>query len=302
MTEEQMTLIKTLIKKHGISATDGEWTLVFLGACYGLTEKQIASYLTADTSDLLAKHEKMLCILFGIEPESNGEIQRMENPAERLQMILAEYLAHNQSVGNQSKQGYEEVLEYVIRDTGLSAAQIEQLRKAVEAKMPAEDVLPSFNQGQEMEEKSSVPEPVPEQTVGKVLSLEKMKERYQSPEYIPVTFDMETQMVAESPNLYIANLPKEPQESKDFVRCISLDKTEVSISEDGKRLQAYLKRSETSEVREIDLEGKELRKYSKKNEDIAAECLKYQRSRGRERQPVPEEILRHKPDVNLKKR
>ena len=302
MTEEQMTLIKTLIKKHGISATDGEWTLVFLGASYGLTEKQIASYLTADTSDLLAKHEKMLCILFGIEPESNGEIQRMENPAERLQMILAEYLAHNQSVGNQSKQGYEEVLEYVIRDTGLSAAQIEQLRKAVEAKMPAEDVLPSFNQGQEMEEKSSVPEPVPEQTVGKVLSLEKMKERYQSPEYIPVTFDMETQMVAESPNLYIANLPKEPQESKDFIRCISLDKTAVSVSEDGKRLQAYLKRSETSEVREIDLEGKELRKYSKKNEDIAAECLKYQRSRGKERQPMPEEILRHKPDVNLKKR
>ena len=103
MTEEQMTLIKTLIKKHGISATDGEWTLVFLGTSYGLTEKQIDSYLIADTSDLLAKHEKMLCILFGIEPESNGEIQRMENPAERLQMLLAEYLAHNQS-----KQGYEE--------------------------------------------------------------------------------------------------------------------------------------------------------------------------------------------------
>lgn len=80
--------------------------------------------------------KKMLCILFGIEPESNGEIQRMENPAERLQMLLAEYLAHNQS-----KQGYEEVMEYVYRDTGLSAAQIEQLRKAVEAKMPAEDVL-----------------------------------------------------------------------------------------------------------------------------------------------------------------
>ena len=54
MTEEQMTLIKTLIKKHGISATDGEWTLVFLGASYGLTEKQIDSYLIADTSDLLA--------------------------------------------------------------------------------------------------------------------------------------------------------------------------------------------------------------------------------------------------------
>ena len=71
MTEEQMTLIKTLIKKHGISATDGEWTLVFLGASYGLTEKQIDSYLIADTSDLLAKHEKMLCI--SKNGESGGE-------------------------------------------------------------------------------------------------------------------------------------------------------------------------------------------------------------------------------------
>ena len=34
---------------------------------------------------------------------------------------------------------------------------------------------------------------------------------------------MQTQMGAEFPNLYIANLPKEQQESKDFVRCICLD-------------------------------------------------------------------------------
>jgi hypothetical protein len=60
--------------------------------------------------------------------------------------------------------------------------------------------------------------------MGKVLSLEKMKERYQSPEYIPVIFDMETQMVAESRNVYIAHLPKEHQESQDFVRGITLDK------------------------------------------------------------------------------
>ena len=34
-------------------------------------------------------------------------------------------------------------------------------------------IFPSFNQGQEMKEKSSVPEPVSEKTVGKVLALEK---------------------------------------------------------------------------------------------------------------------------------
>ena len=32
-------------------------------------------------------------------------------------------------------------MQYIIKDTALSAAQIEQLRKAVEAKMPSNDVL-----------------------------------------------------------------------------------------------------------------------------------------------------------------
>lgn len=49
-----------------------------------------------------------------------------------------------------------------------------------------------LDEGQEVQKKSSVPDLVPEKTMEKVLSLEKMKERYQSPEYIPVIFDMET--------------------------------------------------------------------------------------------------------------
>ncbi len=128
----------------------------------------------------------------------------------------------------------------------------------------------------------------------KVLSLEKMKERYQSPEYIPVPFDMETQMVAESPNLYIANLPKEQQESKDFVRCICLDKETTSLSDDGKRLLAYLKRSDMSEITELDQNGKELRKYVKKNEEIATECLKHQRGRWNTDSPSLEKRLLQK--------
>lgn len=162
------------------------------------------------------------------------------------------------------------------------------------------DIFPSFQKGQEADSGFTAPKEAPDQTMAKVLSAEQKKERYQSPEYIPVTFDMETQMVAESPNLYIANLPKEPQESKDFARCIFLDKAVTNVSEDGKRLQAYLKRSELSEIREINLEGKELRKYTKKNEEIAAECLKYQQ--GRKSMPVPEKALVPKPDMKPKKR
>ena len=155
-------------------------------------------------------------------------------------------------------------------------------------------IFPSFHEGQEIQKKSSVPDLVPEKTVEKVLSLEKMKERYQSPEYIPVTFDMETQMVAESPNLYIANLPKEQQESKDFVRCICLDKETTSLSDDGKRLLAYLKRSDMSEITELDPNGKELRKYVKKNEEIATECLKHQRGKWNTEGPSMEKRLLQK--------
>lgn len=155
-------------------------------------------------------------------------------------------------------------------------------------------IFPSFHEGQEIQKKFSVPDLVPEKTVEKVLSLEKMKERYQSPEYIPVTFDTETQMVAESPNLYIANLPKEQQESKDFVRCICLDKETTSLSDDGKRLFAYLKRSDMSEITELDQDGKELRKYVKKNEEIATECLKHQRGKWNTDSPSLEKRLLQK--------
>jgi hypothetical protein len=172
-------------------------------------------------------------------------------------------------------------------------ASVEKDRIAVIGKLKPEytSIFPSFHEGQEVEEQSPAPYQAPEETMGKVLSLEKRKERYQSPEYIPVTFDMETQMVAESRNVYIAHLPKEQQESQDFVRCITLDKDFTNLSEDGKRLHAYLKRSGASEITELDLEGKELRKYAKKNEEIATECLKHQRGGWKADAPTLEKML-----------
>lgn len=44
------------------------------------------------------------------------------------------------------------------------------------------------------------------------------------------------------------------------------------------RLEAYLKRSEESEITEYNLDGEKLHEYRKKNEEIATECLKHQRS------------------------
>lgn len=88
MTEEQMSMMKKLIKKHGIGATDGEWLLVYLGVRYGLSEQQVDEYLTLDTTELLLKHEKMLCIILGVDVAQDSKIPLIENSVERLQMIL----------------------------------------------------------------------------------------------------------------------------------------------------------------------------------------------------------------------
>ena len=136
MTEEQMSMMKKLIKKHGIGATDGEWSLVYLGVRYGLSEQQVDEYLTLDTTELLLKNEKMLCIILGVDVAQDSKIPLIENPVGRLQMIFKEHFYKKES-----ESGYEKVMQYIIKDTALSAAQIEQLRKAVEAKMPSNDVL-----------------------------------------------------------------------------------------------------------------------------------------------------------------
>lgn len=136
MTTEQMALVKKLIQKHEIEATDAEWTLIFMGVGYGLSEQQIDSYLVMNTTDLLAKHEKMLCILLGMDLETQGTTNEIQNPAERIQLMLENHFQRKKP-----ESGYESVMQYVIEDSDLSAAQIEQLRKAVEAGMPAEDIL-----------------------------------------------------------------------------------------------------------------------------------------------------------------
>lgn len=136
MTEEQIGLMKRIIEKYGIDRDSGEWTLAFLGVSYGLSEKQIAKYLIGETEELLDKHEKMLCILFGIEPDSTSEDFQVEKLAERLQLIMQEHFGGKAFCGR-----YEKVMQYILKDAELSAAQIEQLRLAVAAKMPEEDVL-----------------------------------------------------------------------------------------------------------------------------------------------------------------
>ena len=186
------------------------------------------------------------------------------------------------ALDNRQKPDLSEPIKLDVKELEKAFAPVGEERVEMIGKLKPEyvGIFPSFNEGQEVKDESLAHDVVAEaeQTMEKVLSMEKLKEKYQSAEYIPITFDMDTQMVAESHNIYVVNLPKGHQESQDFVRCICLGKSETKLSEDGKRLKAYLKRSEESEITEYSLDGKKLREYRKKNEEIATECLKHQRS------------------------
>ena len=142
---------------------------------------------------------------------------------------------------NRENPDFSEPVKLDVKELEKAFAPVGEERVELIGKLKPEyaGIFPSFNQGQENEEPSFAPNSVAEKSMEKVLSMEAMKENYQSTEYIPVTFDMDTQMVAESK-----------------------------------------KRSESSEITEYSLDGKALRTYAKKNEEIATECLKHQRSRG----------------------
>ena len=53
MTEEQMSMMKKLIKKHGIGATDGEWLLVYL---YKMSRPNVQK--------ILYKNVQLVCLLY----------------------------------------------------------------------------------------------------------------------------------------------------------------------------------------------------------------------------------------------
>lgn len=146
MTEQQIEMAKELMEEYGLSAESPENTLLYLGLGYGLSEDAIRSYLGMKEDSLLEKHLRMLCRILGIDvpnrdmdKDVTGQSgkQMLSDPAGRLDAIMRE---HYKSSGN--KEGsYEQVIQFILNDSRLSAAQIEQLRLAAQAGVPENEVL-----------------------------------------------------------------------------------------------------------------------------------------------------------------
>lgn len=180
----------------------------------------------------------------------------------------------------------------------------ERLKRVAKLKPDKADSFPSFIMGagddntEEIQaedalapeelEKSKSDKLSPTEQLANILHIEQLKERINNPEYIPVSFDM-AQMVAEDRNVYVANLPEYMDEKAEVVRCMTIDKSDAHVSEDGMRLLAYLKKSGESNIMEYNGEGQKLREFKVKNEKLAGDVLKGQMERSKtEKIPIQE--------------
>lgn len=127
----------------------------------------------------------------------------------------------------------------------------------------------------------------PVKQMANILHIEQLKERMNNPEYIPVTFDM-AQMVAEDKNMYVANLTNYMDEEAELLRCMTIDKADAHISEDGMRMMAYLKKTGESNILEYNGAGEKVREFKVSNEKLAGDVLKDQIERSGAKEKVQE--------------
>lgn len=139
MTEQQIEMAKKLMEEYGLSAESPENTLLYLGLGYGLSEDAIRSYLGRKEDSLMEKHLCMICRILGMDlSDWNKDVAGQSvNPIDKLDAIMRE---HYKSSGSKEK-SYEQVIQFILNDSGLSAAQIEQLRLAAQAGVPEDEVL-----------------------------------------------------------------------------------------------------------------------------------------------------------------
>ena len=183
----------------------------------------------------------------------------------------------------------------------LSRQKMQQIQRL---KPEQADIFPSFNQGQENRTDSSAPDSVPapdiagdnlqEKTktpknmpklsaeqakMAQILSAEQGKGYQSGEEYIPISFDLETEILTDSPNIYAVVLPGMPEDGEAHLRCAIINKADTRMSEDGKSVTTYLKRDGESVVMVFNEKEEKIKEYKQKNEEMAAFCLKQQRER-----------------------
>ena len=115
-----------------------------------------------------------------------------------------------------------------------------------------------------------------QEKMAQILFAEQVKEYQTGEEYIPISFDVDTEILADSPNIYAVVLPTMPEDGESHLRCAIINKTDTRMSEDGKSVTAYLKRDAESVVMVFNKKEEKIKEYTQKNEEMVTACLKQQ--------------------------
>ena len=135
----------------------------------------------------------------------------------------------------------------------------------------------------------------PVQIVEETLTREKVKERISDQDYIPVSFDLKENLIAESPGAYFIKLPKSSDEKKQTILTLILPKKETILSKDGNVLMTNLKKNELLEVLEQNVvTGKTVNKLHIKGQEIAVKCAGLKKDQFAHNEPVREQDIIHK--------
>ena len=261
----------------------------------------------------------------------DGYTQIAYNPmdAENVKMVVQYYRKHlsempkdisiDQYMDMAGKDG-KELLDELAEKGYTEGMHIEQLSE-IQERIRDDNYIPiSLNMEslllQENESDSSAPDAVPEygragdnrsertekqqntptlsagqEKMAQILSAEQIKGYQSEGDYIPLSFDVETEILADSSNIYAVVLSGMPEDGEAHLRCAIINKADTRLSEAGKSITAYLKRDGESVVMVFNEKEEKIREYSQKNEEIATVCLKQQGERsGQGILPEPQKL------------
>lgn len=164
MTAEQNKKIQKLVEKHNIPENSITYFLMLLGVGYDMEIEQIEDYLFRyPNANMIEKDLLRCCLFFGFEPSVlkgdnpvqslRDRLNHMKDRCKRYDIVFQKLGvtledAEGQpslrlttfSEGNPST-FYSQVIERIMENKQFSAAQLEQLTKAVELSMPEDEIL-----------------------------------------------------------------------------------------------------------------------------------------------------------------
>ena len=113
-----------------------------------------------------------------------------------------------------------------------------------------------------------------EEKITNIMDMERFKSLSQNENYQQLSIDIESSLVAEDENNYVIYVPGISDSKDEVLDCIVINKNDGRLSEDGKRVIAYLDKNKESSIHRFDKNGKEVKVFEMKNPDIALVYVK----------------------------